>query len=83
MNGEEGKLFRFSVGFGYRDKVFFSNKVYYTFTFSEDKSKLLLYKTYTRNNGIHRQPKYTTICCSIAVKRILTYNDNQKILVIC
>lgn len=59
---------------------FFASKVFYSFTWSEDKSKLLLYKTYTRNNEYTQVTKVYNdkFLLLDSSKRILTYNDNRE-----
>ena len=79
MNGE-GKLMGSVMDLDTTKQSFFISKVYYTFTFSEDKTKLLLYKTYTRNNEYSQitkiyNDKFTLLDSS---KRILSYNDNRE-----
>ena len=79
MNGA-GKLVGPVLDLDTTKQSFFSNKVYYTFTFSEDKTKLLLYKTYTRNNEYSQTTKVYNDKFMLldSSKRILTYNDNRE-----
>ena len=59
---------------------FFSNKVNYYFTWSEDKTKLLLYKTHTRNNEYTQITKVynDNFLLLDSSKRIINYNDNRE-----
>ena len=59
---------------------FFSNKVNYYFTWSEDKTKLLLYKTHTKNNEYTQITKVYTdnFVLLDSSKRIINYNDNRE-----
>ncbi len=79
INGE-GKLIGSVMDLDTTRQSFFSNKVYYTFTWSEDKTKLLLYKTHTRNNEYTQitkiyNDKFVLLDSS---KRIFNYNDNRE-----
>ena len=79
VNGE-GKLIGSVMDLDTSKQSFFSSKVYYSFTWSEDKSKLLLYKTYTRNNEYtHVTKVYNDKFLLLdSSKMIFTYNDNRE-----
>ena len=58
----------------------FANKTYYTFTWSEDKRKLLLYKIQTRNDIYYQATKIynENFVLLDSTRRILSYNDNRE-----
>ena len=79
MNAE-GKLVGSVYNLDTTKQSFFSSKVYYFFTWSEDKTKLLLYKTHTRNNEYTQITKVYNDSFVIldSSKRIINYNDNRE-----
>ncbi len=79
MNGE-GKILGSVIDLDTTKQTFFGSKPAYYFVWSEDKTKLLLYKTQTRNNEYIQVTKvydqnFTLLDSS---KRILMYNDNRE-----
>ena len=79
MNGD-GKLVGSVIDLDTSRQSFFSSKVYYYFTWSEDKTKLLLYKTHTRNNEYTQVTKVynDNFLLLDSSKRIINYNDNRE-----
>ena len=80
MMSGEGKLIGAVLNLDTTKQSFFSNKVYYFFTWSEDKTKLLLYKTHTRNNEYTQITKVynQNLILLDSSKRIINYNDNRE-----
>ena len=79
MNAD-GKLIGSVYDLDTTRQSFFSSKVSYYFTWSEDKTKLLLYKTHTRNNEYTQITKVynDNFVMLDSSKRIINYNDNRE-----
>ena len=77
---EEGKLIGKIIDLDTTRQSFFSSKTHYYFTWSEDKTKLLLYKTQTRNNEYTQITKVynENFVLLDSSKRIINYNDNRE-----
>ncbi len=77
---EGGKLIGKIIDLDTTRQSFFSSKIHYSFTWSEDKTKLLLYKTQTRNNEYTQITKVynENFVLLDSSKRITNYNDNRE-----
>ncbi len=75
-----GKLMGLVYDLDTTRQSFFSSKVNYFFTWSEDKTKLLLYKTHTRNDEYTQITKVynDNFIMLDSSKRIINYNDNRE-----
>ena len=79
LNGD-GKLIGSIMDLDTTKQTFFGSKPSYYFVWSEDKTKLLLYKIQTRNNEYTQVTKVYDKNFQLldSSKRILAYNDNRE-----